>query len=58
MESSNSDLFQRKKRKTDFVLNGTLNMCVGDKRQELGSNRNGVKIGQHQGDQSLQFAEN
>lgn len=56
MESSNSDLFQRKKKERFYFKQNF--MCVGDKRQELGSNRYGVKIGQHQGDQSSLFAEN
>lgn len=53
MGSSNSDLFQRKKREKDFVLSRTLNIFVGDKRQELGR-----KIGSHQRAQSFQFAHN
>lgn len=44
---------QRKKREKDFVLSRTLNIFMGDKRQELG-----MKIGSHQRAQSFQFAHN
>lgn len=44
---------ERKEKKIDFVLSRTLNIFVGDKRQELG-----MKIDSHQSDQPFQFAHN
>lgn len=55
MGSSNSDFFQRKRKGQIFVLNRTLSVFVGAKRQEIGSDCYGTKIGPHEGEQSSQF---